>query len=191
MRRTSSCWGPRRNFRRSSEGAENPYGLLRDFTGERGRPVYVQLIGNQNAPIYVHSVDADAPNFEAREVPDQDPTKVLDRYDAVLAAEAEAQRGEKSVKYPHFIIGGYNLFEPAPRKEGEDAETYRQDYAATMVSNMIDMAIRKGIHAAAPEMTYPTEPNSLIKASTYYNKKAGGSNGSPGHSSGQTSSRGP
>lgn len=42
-----------------------------------------------------------------------------------------------------------------------------KDYQHTVCSNVVDLAIRQAIHSVAPIMTYPTEPNFLIRTDIY------------------------
>ena len=135
---------------RGTAGA--PYGALRSRTGSQTAQIESHLKDSNNAgEVYVHSIDADAPDFSTLKKGSKQGTwkKVLDAYDETLDAQDH-----------DVVIGGYNLL--------ADPEKYTgKDYQYTVQSNVVDLAIRQAVHSAEPLMTYPTEPNFIIRAGKY------------------------
>lgn len=132
-----------------------PYGHLRGIVSGEAKYVENRLKQNNANPVYLHSIDADAPNFETlkeKEDGSGGQKKILEAYDEIL---------EKGGTDQDIIIGGYNLLAQ------EDQYASPEDYKHTVRSNVVDLAIRQAVHSVAPEMTYPTEPNFLIKSDTY------------------------
>lgn len=129
-----------------------PYGALRSKIGKNTKEIEAHLKGtNKVSDAYVHSIDADAPDFSTLKEDDEgDGWKdILDAYDEIL------DEGGHDV-----VIGGYNLTANPEEYKGKD-------FQYTIMSNAVDLAIRQAIHAIEPLMTYPTEPNFIIKASEY------------------------
>lgn len=139
-------------FRNLRKSAGIPYGMLRSLVGEKGDQVQGRLEANNAKPVYIHSLDADAPDFETLKQGEEEGQwkKVLDAYDEIIETTGSHD----------MIIGGYNLLANPEAYSGKD-------YEHTIRSNVIDLAIRQAVHSVAPSMTYPTEPNFLIKASLY------------------------
>ena len=135
-----------------------PYGALRSKVGSQTEKVENWLTqSNEAGEVYVHSIDADAPDFSTLSEKEDDSGEwlnILDAYDEML------KEGEGA----DIIIGGYNLTADREEFEGENAE---EDYKHTVKSNVVDTAIRLAVFSIEPTMIYPTEPNFLIKASTY------------------------
>lgn len=132
-----------------------PYGYLRGVVSGEAKYVENRLKRNKADPVYLHSIDADAPNFETlkeKEDGSGDRKKILDAYDEILEQGGTDQ---------DIIIGGYNLLAQ------EDQYNTPGDYDHTVRSNVVDLAIRQAVHSVLPDMTYPTEPNFLIKSDTY------------------------
>ena len=129
-----------------------PYGALRSRTGSLTGEIESHLKDKNNTgEVYLHSIDADAPDFSTLKKGSQEGSwkKVLDGYDETLDEQDH-----------DVVIGGYNLL--------ADPEKYKgKDYQYTVQSNVIDLAIRQAVHAAEPLMTYPTEPNFIIRAGKY------------------------
>ncbi|MFC1747787.1 DUF4157 domain-containing protein [Pseudomonadota bacterium] len=129
-----------------------PYGALRSQTGKNTQPLEEHLTGtNHTGTVYVHSIDADAPDFSTLKEGEDEGSwkKVLDAYDEILDAQDH-----------DVVIGGYNLLANPEAYSGKD-------YLHTVRSNLVDLAIRQAVHAVEPLMTYPTEPNFIIKATEY------------------------
>lgn len=135
------------------DGKGIPYGMLRSWVVHNGQNVNAQLEQNGATPIYIHSIDADAPTFTTLKKKESSPDfkKILDAYDSVLVENDN----------PEMVIGGYNLLAQSQEYTEEN------DYRCTVQSNVVDLAIRQAIHQVAPMMTYPTEPNFLIQAAVY------------------------
>jgi len=131
-----------------------PYGALRSATGKKTAEAETHLkTTNHTGTVYVHSIDADAPDFSTLKEGDElgEWKKVLDAYDEIL------ESGDRDV-----VIGGYNLLADSDKYSGKD-------YQHTVRSNVVDLAIRQAVHSVEPLMTYPTEPNFIIKATEYRN----------------------
>ncbi|MCK9200426.1 MAG: DUF4157 domain-containing protein [Gallionella sp.] len=139
-------------FQRIRSTAGAPYGALRSKTGKKTEEIENHLkTSNHASEAYVHSIDADAPDFSTLKEGDGENSwkKVLDAYDEILEAQGH-----------DVVIGGYNLLADPEKYQGKD-------YLYTVQSNVVDLAIRQAVHQAEPLMTYPTEPNFIIKASKY------------------------
>lgn len=126
-----------------------PYGMMRDYVGRRDDKVY-QQISNTSNPVYIHSFDADAPDFETlvKKPHDSGWVKILDAYSEILS----------KIGSPDMLVGGYNL-----TSQPEEYENIG-DYKHTVRSNAIDLVIRRAVHKVMPAMLYPTEPNFIISA---------------------------
>lgn len=137
-----------------AKGKGIPYGMLRSWVTHNGQDVNAQLAANGASPTYYHSIDADAPDFlTLKEKSGHGWKKVLDAYDDVIK-----EQGAKKM-----IVGGYNLL-----AQPEEHTADPKDYERTVQSNVVDLAIRQAVHEVAPSMTYPTEPNFLIRTDTYH-----------------------
>lgn len=140
--------------RRNAKGV--PYGALRNENGEKTPEIREHLKRTNNTDsVYLHSIDADSPDFTTlKKEESQGWKRVLDAYDETLTT------GKSDV-----VIGGYNLLmDDVVERE---RHYQGQEYNHTLRSNVVDIAIRQAIHSVEPKMTYPTEPNLLIKASSY------------------------
>ena len=141
---------------RATAGA--PYGALRSKTGEKTQAIESHLKDTNNTgEVFVHSMDADAPDFSTLKQGDESGSwkKVLDAYDEILDEAILENQKDHDV-----VIGGYNLLADPQKYTGKD-------YQYTVQSNVVDLAIRQAIHAVEPLMTYPTEPNFIIRAGNY------------------------
>lgn len=141
----------------SAEGI--PYGYMRDWVGRKDNEVKAQLEANNATPVFIHSFDADAPNFLTltnKEESDER-MKVLDAYSQQITGEGGGALD--------MIIGGYNLLSDTVATDYGPTEISKIDYRHTLRSNAIDIAIRQAIHSVYPMMTYPTEPNFVLRAS--------------------------
>jgi len=125
-------------------GGQLPYGIFREeVLGSSQTTNMVEHISQSGDPVHIVSQDADG------QVGVKGGKGVLTGYDEFL-------RGAKTD--PLLTIGGYNF--------GLDWSDTAQPHAAqlTALANEIDRAIRAAIAGIYPEMLYPAEPNSLIKA---------------------------
>ncbi|WP_085315866.1 hypothetical protein [Derxia lacustris] len=137
-----------------------PYGFLRGLVTDETAGLEAHLTRNGAKPVYLHSLDADAPDFETLTRDPQDEEQwlpVLEAYDQIV----DARRATDPDALPDMVIGGYNLT--------ADPDHYAEpdDYRHTVRSNAVDLAIRQAVHEVAPTLTYPTEPNFLIRSDTY------------------------
>jgi hypothetical protein len=133
-----------------------PYGALRSKVGKGTAEIENHLkSSNKTGEVYLHSIDADAPDFSTL-IPDKKGgwLNVLDAYDQVLEGGGDHD----------FVIGGYNLIAEPEQYKGLNPE---QDFRHTVRANVVDMTIRQAAFSVEPTLIYPTEPNFLVKASTY------------------------
>lgn len=133
-----------------------PYGALRSKVGKGTAEIENHLkSSNKTGEVYLHSIDADAPDFSTL-IPDKKGgwLNVLDAYDQVLEGGGDHD----------FVIGGYNLIAEPEQYKGLNPE---QDFRHTVRANVVDMTIRQAAFSVEPALIYPTEPNFLVKASTY------------------------
>jgi hypothetical protein len=147
------------DFRDKRKAKGIPYGILRSFASDKAENIHQHLKTKNGAdPVYLHSLDADAPHFETLKKGDQIGSwkKILDAYDEIIK-----KKGGKDM-----IIGGYNLL-------AQPEEYKNKDFQHTARANVVDLAIRQAVHQVVPSMTYPTEPNFLIRADTYQGLKGG------------------
>nr|WP_251982665.1 hypothetical protein [Streptomyces violaceusniger] len=121
-----------------------PYGLLRGhvFTSSHTKQA-VSVLSKVNRQVQVLSQDPDggvrAPKGRG----------VLAAYDQIL----RNIDGD-----PVLIVGGYD-FEELKWEEGAQERVVQ----LTQLANAIDRAVRAAVARHIPEMTYPTEPNTLVK----------------------------
>lgn len=133
-----------------------PYGALRSKVGKGTAEIENHLkSSNKTGEVYLHSIDADAPDFSTL-IPNKKGGRlnVLDAYDQVLEGGGDHD----------FVIGGYNLTAEREQYKGLNSE---QDFRHTVRANVVDMTIRQAAFSVEPTLIYPTEPNFLVKASTY------------------------
>ncbi|MER0172003.1 MAG: hypothetical protein DU489_15670 [Nitrosomonas sp.] len=133
-----------------------PYGALRSKVGKGTAEIENHLkSSNKTGEVYLHSIDADAPDFSTL-IPDKKGgwLNVLDAYDQVLEGGGDHD----------FVIGGYNLIAEPEQYKGLNS---KQDFRHTVRANVVDMTIRQAAFSVEPTLIYPTEPNFLVKASTY------------------------
>ena len=122
-----------------------PYGILREeVIGSEYTRTAASLIAAIADPVHILSQDADGKVMAASG------KGVLAEYDAVLRAMAHQ---------PMLVIGGYNFdhFE-------WDAQDPQRKQQLTRLANELDRAIRAAIAKLYPDMLYPSEPNTLMKA---------------------------
>ncbi|ACE85162.1 eCIS core domain-containing protein [Cellvibrio japonicus] len=133
-----------------------PYGALRSEASKGTTEIEAHLSGsNKTGEVYVHSIDADAPNFSSLIHDDNDGwLDILDAYDKVLDNGGDHD----------FLIGGYNLIAEPEEYKGLNAKS---DFQHTVKANLIDIIIRQAAFQIEPTLIYPTEPNFLVKAKTY------------------------
>ncbi|GAA2365602.1 hypothetical protein [Streptomyces cuspidosporus] len=121
-----------------------PYGLLRErvFTSTHTKRA-VAVLSKVNQQVQVLSQDPDggvrAPKGRG----------VLAAYEQILHVIA----GD-----PIMIVGGYD-FEELHWEEGAQERVVQ----LTQLANAVDRAVRAAVARRIPEMTYPTEPNTLVK----------------------------
>jgi hypothetical protein len=154
-----------------------PYGALRSKVSKGTAEMQNHLSGaNKTGEVYIHSIDADAPNFNSliQNEEGTDFIKVLEAYDQILTENGNHD----------FIIGGYNLIAEPEEYKGLNA---KGDFRHTVKANLIDIIIRQAAFQIEPALIYPTEPNFLVKAKTYTeieqsvgNKNAWGNRASEG-----------
>ena len=122
-----------------------PYGIFREeVIGSDYTRTAASLIAAIADPVHILSQDADG------KVAAASGKGVLAEYDAVLRAMD---------RQPMLVIGGYNFdhFE-------WDAHDPQRKQQLTRLANELDRAIRAAIAKLYPDMLYPSEPNTLMKA---------------------------
>ncbi|MEV6805328.1 hypothetical protein [Streptomyces sp. NPDC051129] len=121
-----------------------PYGLLRAHVFRHAHTRHaVDILSKVNRQVHVLSQD---PDGGVRAPKDRG---VLTAYDQIL----HTIKGD-----PIMIVGGYD-FEGLAWQEGAPERVVQ----LTQLSNAVDRAVRAVTARHIPEMTYPTEPNALVK----------------------------